>query len=83
MVLTLPEALAQPHIASQGVVKRLKAVPGLARDIDVFTSGFKLSGGAPQVTEPPPLLGAHTDAVMADLGYTAQEVAAFREAGAI
>jgi formyl-CoA transferase/CoA:oxalate CoA-transferase len=31
----------------------------------------------------PPLLGEHTDEILAEIGYTAAQIAAMREAGAV
>ncbi len=36
-----------------------------------------------EVTLPPPLLGEHTDAVLAELGYDAETIASFRAGGAV
>ena len=36
-----------------------------------------------QISAPPPTCGQHTDEVLADLGYSADEIAAFREAGVV
>ncbi len=36
----------------------------------------------PRATRPPPALGAHTDEVLAEVGYTAEDVAALRARGA-
>ena len=41
-------------------------------------------GGTPGApTAMPPDLGQHTDEVLGELGYTAQEIARFRESGAV
>jgi crotonobetainyl-CoA:carnitine CoA-transferase CaiB-like acyl-CoA transferase len=32
------------------------------------------------LAEPPPTCGEHTDEVLADIGYSAKEISAFREA---
>ena len=63
----------------------------LQREIDHPTAGkikvtgfpLRLSDTQPAIRRPPPLLGEHTDEVLADLGYTATEIAALREDGAI
>ena len=82
-VLTLEQAMALPPVKERGSVRRIDSVPGLERPIDVFTAGFQLSGGAPQVGNPPPRLGADTEAVLSSLGYSEEEIAGFRDDGAI
>jgi len=49
----------------------------------VTRAGFKLSGGDPDVDLPPPQLGQHTDEILGDLGYTADDIARLRREGAI
>ena len=39
--------------------------------------------GAESVMDPVPALGAHTDAVLSELGYDASTIAAWRDAGAV
>jgi crotonobetainyl-CoA:carnitine CoA-transferase CaiB-like acyl-CoA transferase len=43
----------------------------------------RLSDTPASVRRHPPLLGEHTDEVLAELGYTAQEIAGLRRGGAI
>ena len=82
-VLTVPQALALPQVAQRELLKRFDSVPGIDRPITVARSGFKLSGGDPDVADPPPELGRHTDEVLAAAGYSAREIAALREAGIV
>jgi formyl-CoA transferase len=81
-VLTVPEALSHPHVRARNLVRRFDNAAGVTRPIDVLTSGYRLSGGAPEVTLPPPGLGEHTDAILGELGYSAPEIGALRKAAA-
>ena len=82
-VLSVPQALALPQIAQRELLKTFDSVPGVDRSITVARSGFKLSGGDPDVAGPPPELGQDTDEVLGAAGYSAEEVAALREAGIV
>jgi crotonobetainyl-CoA:carnitine CoA-transferase CaiB-like acyl-CoA transferase len=82
-VLSVPEALASTQVAERGVLATIDDVPGVDRAITVTRTGFKLTGGDPDVTLPPPRLGEHTHAVLKDLGYSDDEIARLRSAGSI
>jgi crotonobetainyl-CoA:carnitine CoA-transferase CaiB-like acyl-CoA transferase len=64
---------------------------GLIAEVDHPTAGrvrapgipVRLSGTPPSVRRHPPLLGEHTEEVLGDLGYGADEIAALRKDGAI
>jgi formyl-CoA transferase len=64
-------------------VRRIADVPGVERPIDVFTAGYRTSAGAPAAGNAPPRLGQDTDAVLRELGYSVEEIAAFRKNGAV
>ena len=59
-VLSVPEALAHPQVATRGMVGTFPAAPGVERDIRPVRTGFKVNGAAPAVDTPPPELGQHT-----------------------
>jgi CoA:oxalate CoA-transferase len=82
-VLSVPQALALPQVAQRELLKTFDDVPGVDRTITVARSGFKLSGGDPDVAAPPPELGRDTDSVLGAAGYSAAEIAALREAGIV
>ncbi len=82
-VLTVPEALTHPHVQARNLLRRFPGAAGVERPIDVLTAGYQLSGGAPDVTRPPPGLGEHTEEVLRELKYSAAEVEQLRRDGAI
>ncbi len=82
-VLSVPEVLAQPQVAHRELVKTFPSTPGVDREVHVVRAGFRLASGDPAPANPPPALGADTDAVLSELGYDQQQIAALRVAGAI
>jgi alpha-methylacyl-CoA racemase len=80
-LLDLDEALDSELVRAREMVVELEQ-PGAAEPVRQLGVPVKLSRtpGAPQGPGPP--LGADTDAVLASLGYSDEEVAALKESGA-
>ncbi len=82
-VQTVAQALAHPQVAGRGLVARFEQVPGVGRPVSVLRTGFQLDGQPLAVDHPPPRLGEHTQAVLAELGYGDDEIQALRKQGAL
>lgn len=82
-VRTMGEALADPQIASRGVLHKSHGAPGVPGAFTVPVAAFKFEHDGPRVDRPPPMFGQHTAEVLGELGYSEAEVAAFRAAKAI
>jgi crotonobetainyl-CoA:carnitine CoA-transferase CaiB-like acyl-CoA transferase len=82
-VRRLDEALADPHLATRGLLHRFEAAEGVDGPFTVPVAAFGFAHGGPRVDAPPRPLGADTDAVLAELGYDEAARAALRSAHAI
>ncbi|MDQ6629069.1 MAG: CoA transferase [Pseudomonadota bacterium] len=77
----LAEVFADPQVAARDMTVELPHP--LAGPIRVVASPMKLSRTPVRYRNAPPLLGADTDAVLAELGIDAAAIAALRQAGTI
>jgi crotonobetainyl-CoA:carnitine CoA-transferase CaiB-like acyl-CoA transferase len=75
-VNTVDQVMNDPQTAERGIVQRVTH-PKLG-EIPVVGTPLKFSRMSPGVRRPAPLRGEHTDAILADLGYTPAEIAALR-----
>jgi crotonobetainyl-CoA:carnitine CoA-transferase CaiB-like acyl-CoA transferase len=80
---TMGEALADPQIASRGVVHKSEGAPGVPGAFSVPVAAFKFDHDGPRVDRPPPMFGQHNAEVLGELGYSETEIKAFKDAGVI
>lgn len=80
-VLSVPEVLELEQLTARDFVHDLPFPDGRDRPLRVLGGPLRVDGEPPAPPARPPLLGEHTDAVLAELGYGAAEIAALRERG--
>jgi crotonobetainyl-CoA:carnitine CoA-transferase CaiB-like acyl-CoA transferase len=73
------EALADPHVRAREIF-RASDFPGLPRPAPIVDTPVKLHGTPGGIRHRAPTLGEHTDEILAALGFSAQEIGAFRAA---
>jgi formyl-CoA transferase len=87
-VLSVPEALALADAQTRDLTQTFAQAPDVERELRLIRSGFRVAGAdgraeRPAVGLPPPGLGQHTDAILGELGYGAEKIAALRAAKAV
>jgi crotonobetainyl-CoA:carnitine CoA-transferase CaiB-like acyl-CoA transferase len=82
-IYTPQQTLDDPQVAAMKFLHAVADFPGLHRPVPV--SGLPVELGVTPGISPrkPPLLGEHTDSTLADLGYSATEIAALKETGVV
>jgi crotonobetainyl-CoA:carnitine CoA-transferase CaiB-like acyl-CoA transferase len=64
-----------PQIVARGVLQEVETPYGKLR---LMGSGFQLAHGGGRLDHTAPEAGAHTDSVLAEAGYTQDQIAALR-----
>jgi crotonobetainyl-CoA:carnitine CoA-transferase CaiB-like acyl-CoA transferase len=77
-IWTMSEALADPQIESRDLIHRFPGAPGIGGPFGVPKAAFKLAHGGAAIRTPPPRFGEHNDEVLAEIGYSAEEIARLR-----
>jgi crotonobetainyl-CoA:carnitine CoA-transferase CaiB-like acyl-CoA transferase len=81
-VLKPQQTLEDPHAAARGLFKRM-AYPGLPKPAPLVDTPVRFSVTPAGIRQRPPTLGEHTDALLGELGFGAEEIAAMRKARAV
>jgi crotonobetainyl-CoA:carnitine CoA-transferase CaiB-like acyl-CoA transferase len=77
-ILDLPAAFSSPQAAALGMRVPLEH-PSLGR-VDQVGLPFELAATPASIRTPPPLLGEHTDEILAEVGYSAGDIDRLRAA---
>ena len=82
-VSSLPRVLEDAQLAHRGTLRTVPAPALDGREILYTDTPFKITDEPTGADHPPPTVGADTDAVLGEAGYTANEIAGLREAGVV
>ncbi|MBV41034.1 MAG: CoA transferase [Rhodospirillaceae bacterium] len=78
-VNSLKQLMEFPQLEHRGILATVPAPPGVEGELTMTGAGFHASNGEPKVTSAGPRLGQHTEEVLAELGYDAAAIQAFRD----
>ena len=81
-VLRSSQVLGHPQVVASGLVQQV-AYPGTSAPVPVVAAPIKLSVSAADPLRRAPMAGEHTAAILADIGYSTEDVAALVAAGAV
>ena len=82
-VLDVPAVLEHPQIVERALLSTFDDVPEVDRNVSVVRSGFRLASGDPAPASPPPVLGADTERLLTELGYSKSDIEALARDKAI
>lgn len=82
-VLALGDALHQEQIRQRSLIHEVALDLEGYETVELLGSGVHVDGAALGPSSPPPRLGQHTDQVLGELGYDAEEISALKSAGAV
>jgi crotonobetainyl-CoA:carnitine CoA-transferase CaiB-like acyl-CoA transferase len=74
---SLEEDLADPQVKSRKLLEEVE-YPGGTKPVPLASTPVRLSGTPAAAWRRAPTLGEHTDDVLAELGFSVEEIAAFR-----
>lgn len=81
VIATLDQLFDNPQVRHLGLRQQIQHPR--AGEISLTAPPYRMGRTPPAIRRPPPMLGEHTEEVLADLGYSQQEIAELRERGAL
>ncbi|MDX1491805.1 MAG: CoA transferase [Pseudohongiellaceae bacterium] len=81
-VLSPQQVIDDPHVKATNLLKRVD-YPGLENPAPVMQPPIRMSLTPPEIRHRAPTLGEHTDKIMAELGYSPDDIRELRDARVI
>ena len=76
----ISEIVRHPQLEHRDVLQHVGSPYG---DLTLIGSGFRLEHGTGGIDRPPPVIGEHSDEILAEAGYDSAEIAAFHAEGVV
>jgi crotonobetainyl-CoA:carnitine CoA-transferase CaiB-like acyl-CoA transferase len=76
------EVLDDPHVAAMGYLHRMD-FPGASKPVPIIETPFRMSATPGSIRMRAPLLGEHTDEVLAEIGYSGADIDRLRTEGVV
>ena len=78
-----PTVAEEPQLAHRGVIVDIAHHQDPEQSVKIVRASHVTEPGSPTIQGPSPTLGAHSQEILEELGYSAQEIGAMRDAGMI
>jgi CoA:oxalate CoA-transferase len=84
LVRDIPAICQHPQLDSRAIKLPIR-IPDLPdkQHVQILNAGFRFEHDGPGVSDPPPRLGEHTDAVLEELGYSAEDRSRLKDTGVV
>jgi len=79
-IWAISEIVHHPQLEHRDVMQHVASPDG---ELTLVGSGFRLAHGGGSIESPPPRIGEHSDAILAEAGYDAAEIAALHDGGVV
>jgi len=81
VIATLDQVFDSPQVQHLGLRQRVQHPK--AGEVSLTAPPYRMDRTQPIIRRPPPMLGEHTDEVLASLGYSEKQIAELHERGAV
>ena len=78
---SVADVFKDPQVIARGLLKNVPHPSGV--DVPQLSTPMRFADAELQTQSAPPLLGQHSDDILREMGYAAEDIAALREKGAI
>lgn len=78
-VREIPDVVKDEQFKQRAVFERIPSPVKQDEEITIIKAGYITNADGPEITKGPPVLGQDTDAVLAELGYSSEDISSLRK----